>query len=82
MVQPIPERSVSNPLPLWPLRPTSLPWCGCCRVYVLCSALPSKADVALLKSIPTAPDASVAPHVARWYKNIASYSPLEVYVWL
>lgn len=41
-------------------------------------ALPTKADVALMKSIPRAPDAADAPHVARWYKNIASYSALEV----
>ncbi|GAB0494179.1 hypothetical protein MMPV_005469 [Pyropia vietnamensis] len=41
-------------------------------------ALPTKADVALMKSIPRAPDAAEAPHVARWYKNIASYSALEV----
>ncbi|OSX68946.1 hypothetical protein BU14_2058s0002 [Porphyra umbilicalis] len=40
--------------------------------------LPTKADVALMKSMPKAPDASSAPHVARWYKNIASYSPVEV----
>lgn len=46
----------------------------------MCSALPTKADVALMKSIPRAPDAADAPHVARWYKNIASYSALEVYV--
>ena len=46
----------------------------------LCSPLPTKADVALMKSMPKAPDASSAPHVARWYKNIASYSPVEVYV--
>lgn len=44
------------------------------------SALPTKADVALMKSMPRAPDAADAPHVARWYKNIASYSALEVYV--
>lgn len=44
------------------------------------SALPTKADVALMKSMPRAPDAADAPHVARWYKNIVSYSSLEVYV--
>jgi elongation factor 1-beta len=34
---------------------------------------PSQADVVSFKAFSGAPDASKYPHVARWYKNIASY---------
>jgi len=35
---------------------------------------PSQADVAVFKAIPSAPDASANPHVARWYTHIKSYA--------
>ena len=35
---------------------------------------PSQADVVVFKAISSAPDAASAPHVARWYKHIQSYS--------
>ena len=35
---------------------------------------PSQADVSVFTSIKAAPDAKVHPHVARWYKHIASYA--------
>ncbi|OCH92539.1 hypothetical protein OBBRIDRAFT_791141 [Obba rivulosa] len=35
---------------------------------------PSQADVHVFKAITSAPDAAAFPHVARWYKHIASYA--------
>jgi elongation factor 1-beta len=34
---------------------------------------PSQADVVSFKAFSSAPDAQKYPHVARWYKHIASY---------
>lgn len=34
---------------------------------------PSQADVVTFKAFSAAPDAAKYPHVARWYKHIASY---------
>ncbi|KAL2003954.1 hypothetical protein VTN02DRAFT_1473 [Thermoascus thermophilus] len=36
---------------------------------------PSQADVVTFKAISSAPDAEKYPHLARWYKHIASYEP-------
>lgn len=35
---------------------------------------PSQADVTVFKAIESAPDSSVNPHVARWYKHVKSYA--------
>ncbi|GAA5879920.1 hypothetical protein JCM8547_003702 [Rhodosporidiobolus lusitaniae] len=35
---------------------------------------PSQADVAVFKAIPSAPDATKYPNLARWYTHIESYS--------
>lgn len=40
---------------------------------VLTSNGPSQADVVSFKAFSAAPDAAKYPHVARWYKHIASY---------
>lgn len=40
---------------------------------VLDSDAPSQADVVTYKAFTAAPDATKYPHVARWYKHIASY---------
>lgn len=40
---------------------------------VLDSNAPSQADVVTFKAFSAAPDAAKFPHVARWYKHIASY---------
>lgn len=40
---------------------------------VLDSHAPSQADVATYKAFSAAPDATKYPHVARWYKHIATY---------
>lgn len=37
------------------------------------SHAPSQADVVTFKTFKSAPDAEKYPHVARWYKHIASY---------
>ncbi|KAJ6091735.1 hypothetical protein N7467_003704 [Penicillium canescens] len=42
------------------------------RSYVVGSS-PSQADVVTFKAFNGAPDAEKYPHVARWYKHIASY---------
>ncbi|RAL10513.1 translation elongation factor 1 subunit beta [Aspergillus homomorphus CBS 101889] len=42
------------------------------RSYIVGDA-PSQADVVTFKAFSGAPDAEKYPHVARWYKNIASY---------
>ncbi|CAI7580440.1 Elongation factor 1-beta [Penicillium manginii] len=42
------------------------------RSYVVGSS-PSQADVVTFKAFSAAPDAEKYPHVARWYKHIASY---------
>ncbi|KAL4924407.1 translation elongation factor 1 subunit beta [Aspergillus undulatus] len=42
------------------------------RSYVVGSS-PSQADVVTFKAFSSAPDAEKYPHVARWYKHIASY---------
>ncbi|KAB8257656.1 elongation factor 1 beta/delta chain [Aspergillus pseudonomiae] len=42
------------------------------RSYVVGDA-PSQADVVTFKAFSAAPDAEKYPHVARWYKHIASY---------
>ncbi|KAB8218666.1 hypothetical protein BDV33DRAFT_175159 [Aspergillus novoparasiticus] len=42
------------------------------RSYVIGDA-PSQADVVTFKAFSGAPDAEKYPHVARWYKHIASY---------
>ncbi|OJJ35425.1 hypothetical protein ASPWEDRAFT_133448 [Aspergillus wentii DTO 134E9] len=42
------------------------------RSYVVGDA-PSQADVVTFKAFSGAPDAEKYPHVARWYKHIASY---------
>lgn len=42
------------------------------RSYIVGSA-PSQADVVTFKAFSAAPDAAKFPHVARWYKHIASY---------
>ncbi|KAJ5135691.1 uncharacterized protein N7515_004969 [Penicillium bovifimosum] len=42
------------------------------RSYVVGST-PSQADVVTFKAFSSAPDAAKYPHVARWYKHIASY---------
>ncbi|PYH44391.1 translation elongation factor 1 subunit beta [Aspergillus saccharolyticus JOP 1030-1] len=42
------------------------------RSYIVGDA-PSQADVVTFKAFSSAPDAEKYPHVARWYKNIASY---------
>lgn len=39
------------------------------------SYAPSQADVVTFKAVKSAPDAGKYPHVARWYKHIASYEP-------
>ncbi|KAJ9311508.1 hypothetical protein DTO271D3_8226 [Paecilomyces variotii] len=44
------------------------------RTYIVGHA-PSQADVVTFKAISGAPDAEKYPHVARWYKHIASYEP-------
>jgi elongation factor 1-beta len=40
---------------------------------LLNSSSPSQADVVTFKAFSGAPDAAKYPHVARWYKHIASY---------
>jgi len=42
------------------------------RSYIL-GHTPSQADVVTYKALSGAPDAAKYPHVARWYKHIASY---------
>ncbi|KAF7718144.1 Translation Elongation factor 1-beta [Penicillium ucsense] len=42
------------------------------RSYIVGDA-PSQADVVTFKAFTAAPDAEKYPHVARWYKHIASY---------
>ncbi|KAJ5166785.1 Elongation factor 1-beta [Penicillium canariense] len=42
------------------------------RSYIVGNA-PSQADVVTFKAFSAAPDAAKYPHVARWYKHIASY---------
>ncbi|KAJ5794041.1 hypothetical protein N7457_000640 [Penicillium paradoxum] len=42
------------------------------RSYVVGTS-PSQADVVTFKAFSAAPDAAKYPHVARWYKHIASY---------
>ncbi|KAF3397843.1 Elongation factor 1-beta [Penicillium rolfsii] len=42
------------------------------RSYIVGNA-PSQADVVTFKAFSAAPDAAKFPHVARWYKHIASY---------
>ncbi|KAI9373055.1 hypothetical protein BJX61DRAFT_404537 [Aspergillus egyptiacus] len=44
------------------------------RSYVVGHA-PSQADAVTFKAFSSAPDAEKYPHVARWYKHIASYEP-------
>nr|UYL70851.1 putative eukaryotic translation elongation factor 1 subunit Eef1-beta [Aspergillus fumigatus] len=44
------------------------------RSYVVGDA-PSQADVVTFKAFSGAPDAEKYPHVARWYKHIASFEP-------
>ncbi|KAL1862188.1 hypothetical protein Plec18167_001027 [Paecilomyces lecythidis] len=44
------------------------------RTYIVGHA-PSQADVVTFKAISSAPDAEKYPHLARWYKHIASYEP-------
>lgn len=39
------------------------------------SDAPSQADVVTFKAFSGAPDAEKYPHVARWYKHIASFEP-------
>lgn len=39
------------------------------------SYAPSQADVVTFKAVKSAPDASKYPHIARWYKHIASFEP-------
>lgn len=43
------------------------------RLTVFDSNSPSQADVVTFKAFSAAPDAEKYPHVARWYKHIASY---------
>ncbi|GFF27119.1 hypothetical protein IFM58399_01609 [Aspergillus lentulus] len=44
------------------------------RSYIVGDA-PSQADVVTFKAFSGAPDAEKYPHVARWYKHIASFEP-------
>ncbi|KAF7168439.1 hypothetical protein CNMCM5623_001492 [Aspergillus felis] len=44
------------------------------RSYIVGNA-PSQADVVTFKAFSGAPDAEKYPHVARWYKHIASFEP-------
>lgn len=37
------------------------------------SNAPSQADVVTFAAVPAAPDAEKYPHLARWYRHIASY---------
>lgn len=43
------------------------------KLTVLDSNAPSQADVVTFKAFTAGPDAAKFPHVARWYKHIASY---------
>jgi len=42
---------------------------------------PSSADVAVFKQLGSAPDASKAPHVARWYEHVAFFDESEQASW-
>jgi len=42
---------------------------------------PSSADVAVFKQLGAAPDASKAPHVARWYEHVAFFPESEQASW-
>lgn len=61
------------------LRPTQLVLKEAIPRFVLTnmsnSDAPSQADVVTFKAFSGAPDAEKYPHVARWYKHIASFEP-------
>ena len=47
--------------------------CRTSQLTVFDSHAPSQADVVTYKAFTASPDAEKYPHVARWYKHIASY---------
>lgn len=50
-----------------------MPYYRTSQLTVTDSTSPSQADVVTFKAFSAAPDAEKYPHVARWYKHIASY---------
>ena len=46
------------------------------RSYVV-GYIPSSADATLVASVKDAPDTDKYPHLARWYRHIASFSDAE-----